>query len=74
MKISTNVPGWLILAGWAWLSFRMWRVGIRPRATDPQTMGRRVLHIVGALIFTAMTIYFLGVGLGFYHVPPVNNH
>jgi hypothetical protein len=37
-------------------------------------MGRRVLHIVGALIFTAMTIYFLGVGLGFYQVPPINNH
>ena len=68
MRISTNIPGWLILAGWAWLSFRMWQIGIRPRATDPKTTGRRSLHIVGAIIFTVMTIYFLGVGFGLYHI------
>src|SRR5438046_7000653 len=47
MKVSTNVIGWLVWLGWAWLSFRMWQIGIRPRETDPQTVGRRALHIVG---------------------------
>ena len=74
MKIRTNVPGWLILVGWGWLTFRMWQVGIRPRATDPQTMGRRALHIFGALVFTSLTLYFLGVGLGFYQVPQPPKH
>ena len=69
VKISTHVTGWLVWLGWAWLSFRMWQIGIRPRPTDPQTVGRRALHIVGAIIFSALALYFLGVGLGFYQVP-----
>ncbi len=68
MKINGNVGGWFVLLVWAYFSFTMWRIGIRPRATDPQGIVHRVIYILGAILMTTVTVYFIGYGLGFYRL------
>jgi hypothetical protein len=66
MNINTNVAGWLGLLVFAAGSINLWRSGIRPGTNEPQEMLPRLIRITGAVIFSAMTLYFLGYGLGLY--------
>jgi hypothetical protein len=68
MNINTNVGGWLRLLLFAAGSIYLWRSGIRPRPGEPQGKLSRSIRIVGAVMVSAVTLYFLGYGLGLYHL------
>lgn len=66
MKINTNIFGWIVLLLWAAFCFKLWRSGIKPRPNEPQGKIDRSIRIVGAVLMSVMTIYYIGYGLGLY--------
>jgi hypothetical protein len=66
MKINTNLVGWLRLLLFAAGAAYLWRSSIFPREGDPKGCFDRTLRIFGAVLLTAITIYFVGYGLGLY--------
>jgi hypothetical protein len=66
MKISSNIAGWLRLLFFAFGAAYLWRSGLFPKKSEPQGKFDRSVRIVGAILPSSITIYFLGYGLGFY--------
>src|ERR1700728_1974749 len=66
VTISTNIVGWFRLLLFAFGAAYLWRSGLSPRKGEPKTRLDRGLRIFGALLLSAVVIYFLGVGFGFY--------
>lgn len=66
MKVSTNVGGWVVELMYGFGAFYLWRSALRPRATEPQGAVSRSIRAIGAILLSALALYFLGYGLGFY--------
>ena len=66
MKISTNVVGWFRLMVFASGAVYLWRSALFPRNGEPKGRLDRGLRIFGALLLSAVVIYFVGFGLGLY--------
>lgn len=66
MKVSTNIGGWVIELLYCLGAFYLWRSGLRPKATEPQGLVSRSIRVTGAIILSALALYVLGYGLGFY--------
>ena len=66
MKISTNLVGWLRLLLFAFGAAYLWRSALSPRNGEPKGRLDRGLRIFGAVLLSAVVIYFVGFGLGLY--------
>ena len=66
MHINPNVFGWIKLLVFGFGAYYLWRSAIKPKGNEPRGMGSRSIRVVGALILSAVTLYFLGYGLGLY--------
>jgi hypothetical protein len=66
VTINTNAVGWfrllLFVSGAAYL----WRSGLSPKSGEPKSRLDRGLRIFGAVLLSAVVIYFVGFGLGMY--------
>jgi len=66
MTISTNIVGWFRLLLLASGAAYLWRSGLSPRKGEPKSPLDRGLRIFGAILLSAVAIYFVGFGLGLY--------
>ena len=66
MKISTNIGGWVVELMYCSGAFYLWRSGLKPKATEPQGIVSRSIRVIGAIMLSALALYFLGYGLGLY--------
>ncbi len=66
MTISTNIVGWFRLLLYASGAAYLWRSGLSPRQGEPKSRLDRGLRIFGAVLLSAVVIYLVGFGLGFY--------
>jgi hypothetical protein len=66
MTISTNIVGWFRLLLFASGAAYLWRSGLSPRKGEPTSPLDRGLRIFGAVLLSAVVIYFVGFGLGLY--------
>jgi hypothetical protein len=68
MKISSNIAGWFKLLIFALGAAYLWRSGLSPRKNEPQGTFDRSIRVVGAVLLSAVTLYFVGYGLGLYRL------
>ena len=61
--INTNIVGWLRLLLFAVGAVYLWRTASSPRA-ERLSRSDRALRLVGAVLLSAVVIYFVGFGLG----------
>lgn len=66
MRISTNIGGWVVELMYCSGAFYLWRSGLKPKSTEPQGVVSRSIRIIGAILLSAVALYFLGYGLGLY--------
>lgn len=66
MTINTNVVGWFRLLFFASGAAYLWRSGLSPMSGEPKSNLDRGLRIFGAVLLSAVVIYFVGFGLGLY--------
>jgi hypothetical protein len=66
MTISTNIVGGLRLLLFASGAAYLWRSGLSPKKGEPKSNLDRGLRIFGAVLLSAVVIYFVGFGLGLY--------
>jgi len=64
MTISTNIIGWFRLFLFASGAAYLWRSGLSPRKDESRSKLDRGLRIFGAVLLSAVVIYFVGLGLG----------
>ena len=64
MKISTNIVGWFRLLLFASGAAYLWRSGLSHGNGEPKSLLDRGLRFFGAVLFSAVVIYFVGLGLG----------
>ena len=66
MTINTNAVGWFRLLLFASGAAYLWRSGLSPKNGEPKSRFDRGLRIFGAVLISAVVIYFVGFGLGIY--------
>jgi len=66
MRISTNIGGWVVELMYCSGAFYLWRSALKPKPTEPQGVVSRSIRVIGAIMLSALALYFLGYGLGFY--------
>lgn len=66
MKRNTSVIGWLRWSMWPIAAGYLWHSSLGPNARQRSDRNAR---LIGAVIFSILTVYFLGYGLGLYDVP-----
>ena len=66
MTINTNVVGWFRLLLFASGAAYLWRSGLSPKNGEPKSRVDRALRNFGAVLLSAVVIYFVGFGLGMY--------
>ncbi len=66
VKISTNIGGWVVELMYCMGALYLWRSGLKPGATEPHGVISRSIRVVGAILLSALALYVLGYGLGFY--------
>jgi hypothetical protein len=66
VTITTNAVGWFRLLLFASGAAYLWRSGLFPKNGEPKSRLDRGLRIFGALLLSAVVIYFVGFGLGMY--------
>jgi hypothetical protein len=66
VAISTNIVGWFRLLLFASGVAYLWRSGLSPKNGEPKGRLDGGLRIFGALMLSAVVIYFVGFGLGLY--------
>jgi len=66
MSVNTSVVSWLRLLFFAIGAAYLWRSGLFPKKSEPKGGFDRGLRIFGAILLSAVAIYFAGVGLGLY--------
>jgi len=64
--INTNIVGWLRLLLFTVGAVYLWRSALSPKA-ERLSRSDRALRLVGAVLLSAVVIYFVGVGLGLYN-------
>ena len=64
--INTNIVGWFRLLLFASGAAYLWRSALSPRKGEPKGRLDRGLRIFGAVMLSAIVIYFVGFGLGLY--------
>lgn len=69
MHVNPSIFGWVRLAVFGFGAFYLWRSAISPKGNEPRGMGSRSIRVIGALMLSAVTLYFLGYGLGLYNLP-----
>jgi hypothetical protein len=66
VTINTNTVGWFRLLLFASGAVYLWRSGLLPKNGEPKGRLDRGLRIFGAVLLSAVVIYFVGFGLGLY--------
>jgi len=66
MTINTNIVGWFRLLLFAVGAVYLWRSALSPKGNEPRGRSDRAVRLFGAVLLSAVVIYFLGFGLGFY--------
>jgi hypothetical protein len=66
MMTTTNIVGWFRLIFFASGEAYLWRSGLSPRKGESKSRLDRGLRIFGAVLLSAVVIYFVGFGLGLY--------
>lgn len=66
MAISHNIGGWVRLLLFASGAAYLWRSGLSPKEGEPKGRLDRGLRVFGAVLLSAVVIYFIGFGLGLY--------
>ena len=66
MTINTNIVGWFRLLLFASGAVYLWRSALSPGSGEPKNRFDRGLRIFGAVLLSAVVIYFVGFGLGLY--------
>ena len=66
LKLNTNMVGWFRVVSFAGGAFYLWRSALFPKTCEPRKWFDRSLRVVGAILLTALAIYFLGYGLGVF--------
>ena len=74
VKINTNIRGWLRLLLFAWVAAYLWRSALYPKPGEPKGLLDRALRIFGAVLISALVIYFLGYGLGLWGLDGSNSN
>jgi len=64
--MNTNVPGWSRLLLFAFAAAYLWRSGLSPKKGEPKGRLDRGIRLFGAILLSAVVIYFVGFGLGPY--------
>ena len=66
MTINTNAVGWFRLLLFASGAAHLWRSGLSPKNGQPKSRLDRGLRIFGAVLLSAVVVYFVGFGLEMY--------
>jgi hypothetical protein len=66
VTINTNIVGWFRLLVFASGAAYLWQSGLSPKIGEPKSRLDRGLRIFGAVLLSAVVIYFVGFGLGMY--------
>jgi len=68
VNIATNIIGWGRLLFFGAGAAYLWRSALWPKKDEPQGKIDRSIRVMGAIILSGVTIYFVGYGLGLYNL------
>jgi len=66
VEINTNIVGWVRLLVFAVGAAYLWRSAFFPKAGEPKGKFDRALRVFGAILLSAVVLYFVGFALGLY--------
>jgi len=66
MSINTNIVGWFRVLFFGFGAAYLWRSGLFPKKGEPKGRFDRGLRVFGAIVLSAVAVYFVGFGLGLY--------
>jgi hypothetical protein len=65
MTIDTNISVWIRLFVFAFGAAYLWRSSFHPNAGEPRGCFDRGLRIIGAILLSIVTVYFVAYIFGF---------
>jgi hypothetical protein len=63
VDVNTNIAGWFRVAFFAAGAAYLWRSALSPKGAEPRRNVDRGLRIIGAILLSALVVYFIGLGL-----------
>jgi hypothetical protein len=69
VTINPNIAGWGRVVFFGAGAAYLWRSAFFPKKNEPQGMIDRSIRVTGAVILSAVTLYFVGYGFGLYGTP-----
>jgi hypothetical protein len=66
MTINTSIAGWFRLFLFAMGAVYLWHSALSPKGNELRGRSDRALRLLGAVLLSAVVIYFVSFGLGLY--------